>query len=66
MTPHQIDIGQRIGLGIWHGFNFVFFGLTVSPALENTEAIVRIGSGIIVSISGLVALYFTIKKNRKK
>lgn len=66
MSAHQIEIIQNIGLYLWHGVNVTMFGLTISPALENTEAAVRILSGAGVFVSAMVALYFTIKKNRKK
>lgn len=65
MTAHQIEILQNIGLFAWHGLNITLFGFTVSPILENTEAIVKIISGCGVFASAMVALYFTIKKNGK-
>lgn len=51
-------------LFVWHLCNIALFGLTISPALETAEAIVKIFSGIIVAISSLVALVITINKNK--
>jgi len=55
-----------VALLTWHGANVALFGLTISPALENAEAYVRIGSGVIVSISAIIAIFFTLRKNLKK
>lgn len=66
MSGQTIDTIQKVGLWAWHGLNMGAFGYTISPALENTEAAVRILSGCGVFASAMVALYFTIKKNKKK
>ena len=66
MTAQAINQLKEVGLWIWQGLNIGAFGLTVSPVLENTEAMVRILSGCGVFASAMVALYFTVKKNKKK